>query len=390
MTSRIALTWQVSDISGWGNFGYHLVFELLRSGGPKPLLLQPLDLRQVDPRIEEALGELAAEQAEFAQLIAQNPGRTATLHDTAMIHHMSDRMVVSDISQIVCGDRNVGAIFFETTNFKEKSTANAQLFETVIAGSTWNEEVLRANGIDNVTTVLQGVDTATFNIAFKKKAKLQDRFVVYSGGKLEFRKGQDIALRAFAHFHRRHPDALLLTTWHSPWAIAANSLSRSPHVSGPPDVDRDGRQLMTAWAVEMGVPETAFLDAGVVPNSQMPGLLRNVDVGLFPNRCEGGTNLVAMECLAMGVPCILSANTGHLDLIDDARCYVLKDQRPVRSEDGSTQGWGESSLDEIVEVLERAYTAYDEAKRKGEAAAAWMQNLSWANQVETYAKVIRG
>ena len=47
----------------------------------------------------------------------------------------------------------------------------------------------------------------------------------------------------------------------------------------------------------------------------MPDVLRRADVALFPNRCEGGTNLVAMEAAAVGVPVVLSANTGHLDVI---------------------------------------------------------------------------
>ena len=44
-------------------------------------------------------------------------------------------------------------------------------------------------------------------------------------------------------------------------------------------------------------------------------LLKQADLAVFPNRCEGGTNLVAMEAIACGVPTVLSANSGHLDLL---------------------------------------------------------------------------
>jgi hypothetical protein len=44
----------------------------------------------------------------------------------------------------------------------------------------------------------------------------------------------------------------------------------------------------------------------------MPQILREIDVAVVPNRFEGGTNLVAMECMACGMPVILSANTGYL------------------------------------------------------------------------------
>jgi hypothetical protein len=39
--------------------------------------------------------------------------------------------------------------------------------------------------------------------------------VVFSGGKLEHRKGQDLVIRAFVRFVQRHPDAVLVTAWGS-------------------------------------------------------------------------------------------------------------------------------------------------------------------------------
>ena len=47
----------------------------------------------------------------------------------------------------------------------------------------------------------------------------------------------------------------------------------------------------------------------------MSSLLKQADLAVFPNRCEGGTNLVAMEAIACGIPTLLSANSGHLDLM---------------------------------------------------------------------------
>jgi hypothetical protein len=47
---------------------------------------------------------------------------------------------------------------------------------------------------------------------------------------------------------------------------------------------------------------------------QIAALLQRANVALFCNRAEGGTNLVAMETLAAGVPVVISSNTGHLDI----------------------------------------------------------------------------
>ena len=54
---------------------------------------------------------------------------------------------------------------------------------------------------------------------------------------------------------------------------------------------------------------------GLLNSAQMASLLKQADIAVFPNRCEGGTNLVAMEAIACGIPTVLSANSGHLDLM---------------------------------------------------------------------------
>ena len=85
--------------------------------------------------------------------------------------------------------------------------ARAEQMALIIAGSHWNEHVLRSNGIVATTTVLQGVDTALFHPG-PRSGRFRDRFVIFSGGKLEFRKGQDLVLKAFKCFHQRHEEAL--------------------------------------------------------------------------------------------------------------------------------------------------------------------------------------
>jgi glycosyltransferase involved in cell wall biosynthesis len=98
------------------------------------------------------------------------------------------------------------------------------------------------------------------------------------------------------------------------------------------------------------IPPRTVVDLGALPISAMLRLYREMDVGLFPNRCEGGTNLVAMECMAFGVPVILSRNTGRLDLVAPDRCFPLEQQS--RTDGAEHVGWGQSDVGEIVETLE--------------------------------------
>jgi len=124
------------------------------------------------------------------------------------------------------------------------------------------------------------------------------------------------------------------------------------------------------------------MDVGIVPNSHVPAIMNEADVALFANRCEGGTNLVAMETMASGIPCILSANTGHLDIIEDGNCYPLTHQPPSPDDIDPTGLWGESDVEEIVDCLEKAYSDREDAKRRAEKGVQSMTRLSWKNQTE--------
>jgi glycosyltransferase involved in cell wall biosynthesis len=137
--------------------------------------------------------------------------------------------------------------------------------------------------------------------------------------------------------------------------------------------------------LDNGLAENQFLDLGAVPNPLMPPILREMDAALFPNRSEGGTNLVAMEAMACGVPVILSANTGHTDLIDGGNCYALELQRAVSGNGagvGDVGGWGESSVDEIDDKLEQIYRDRTGARRRGERGAAKLAGFSWARTAD--------
>jgi glycosyltransferase involved in cell wall biosynthesis len=144
---------------------------------------------------------------------------------------------------------------------------------------------------------------------------------------------------------------------------------------------------VVAWLEANGVPKRQVLDLGQVPNADMPRILREADVALFSNRAEGGTNLVAMECMASGLPTILSANTGHLDLIRAGNCYALDTQTPIP--DPQCQGWGESSVEEIIEALEAAYRDRSDAQQRGRCGAEMLAEQNWARQLNALAELIR-
>lgn len=381
MEGRLGLTWGLSSIHGWGVFGINLVRTLLTrqdQGWPRPLLLNETTLSIISEDIWPILTPLIEEQ----QRLAQNSAHLqhVSLRDTVLLHSSGNGLIHHATSARYTGTRNFGFTFFEETAIGGDAIQAAAGLDGMRTGSNWNRDYLRARGLNDVVCVHQGVDSDAF-YPRDASGRFAGRFVIFSGGKLEFRKGQDLVIAAFKAFHARHADALLVTLWQNPWPESIASMTESPHLQGLPADSHDPKKNMPAWTVTEGIPEGAHLDFGVIGNSTIPEILREADAAVFPNRCEGGTNLAAMECMASGIPCIVSMNTGHLDIATADNCFPLIRQVPVVDPHGLRQGWGESDVEEIVERLEEIYTDRAEATTRAERAVAAMRLMNWDNQV---------
>jgi glycosyltransferase involved in cell wall biosynthesis len=383
----VIINWGVSSYFGWGVYGLNLALAwandpALQLVGTRPVSASDL---AVDPIRQAALAPFIQDSARLQEQLRAFRGRHMTV-SAPMLGAVTAGFEILPVLEDVglSGQPTIALTFFETTQHRPEAIARAAQFPLIITGSRWNEQVLRAHGLTNVRTILQGVDPSLFHPAPRVRY-VGDRFLVFSGGKLEPRKGQDIVVVAFRKFAERRPDALLVAAWHSPWPEFARQMDRTRRAA-PVTFGPDGRLDATAWAAANGLRPDQFLDAGQTPNALMPQLLRQMDVALFPNRCEGGTNLVAMECMACGVPVILSANSGHLDLIEDDNCYVLQRQAALDDEIakpfGDVPGWGDSDVDEAVELLERAYLDRGDARRRGDRGAATLSRLTWTRTAE--------
>lgn len=306
-----------------------------------------------------------------------------------MLHALGNNGAHGPLWDRLRGRRNVGVIFFEDTAFDDVAVDAARALDLVIAGSNWNGDVLRSLGVSNVRVIQQGVDATIFHPA-PASGRMADRFVVFSGGKLEYRKGQDLVIAAFRRFREKYPESVLVTAWHNPWPHLITDLDRAGHVNGVPAV-RDGVLDVTSWLAANGIPRDAVIDIGRVPNEAMGRILREANVAVFPNRGEGGTNLVAMESMATGIPTVVSNNTGHADLVATGGCLALQHQGTVRPPTRffrSIDGWGESDVDEIVQALETAYHDAPSTRAVAQHGASAMQGWSWRAQTNRLVDVL--
>ncbi len=188
--------------------------------------------------------------------------------------------------------------------------------------------------------------------------------MVFSGGKLEFRKGQDIAVEAFKRF-RQTPegkDAVLVTAWDNQWPKTMDGIWLSGYVKGVPQV-RNGRADIVPWLVANGLPADSVIDCGRLTPPEAAHVMRSCTVGIFPNRAESGTNMVLVEALASGLYCVMTGQHGQADaslaFAPVAPWLLNPREEPTAVPQGcplyrSTEGWVEANPDEIVTALQRS------------------------------------
>lgn len=376
---RLGIRWTFTSFTGWGVFGLNLARDLTRRGLAVPVPLYTEDLLGDEARADPALAPALAAQREIRRRLETGD----PLHlDFPVLHGLGNGLSAGQLSAGVFGAPDIGMVFLEDTR-QGNSVAQAARYRLLLAGSAWNGEVLRSFGIEHVAVCPQGVDTTLFRPQ-PRRGVFGDRFTIFSGGKLEFRKGQDIIVAAFRIFHARHPDALLLTAWSSPFPGAAADLAQSPHGTGAP-VAADSLELVSHWLARNGVPLDSMALLPAISNEAMASWLGDVDAAVFVSRAEGGTNLAAMETLACGVPTILSANTGHLDLIASVPCVALERQSAISTNPAAAGqvGWGETDPMDVVDALEQLYARREEARAMGrDTAAAMASTWSWSRRID--------
>lgn len=249
----------------------------------------------------------------------------------------------------------IGRVIVEKPDLKS-AMQNLERYDALITGSNWNKQILEdATGRD-VTVIHEGVDPSLFYPA-PRCGWLGDTFKIYSAGKVEYRKAQDVTLLAFKRFSERHADARLVTMWQSPFTDLANGFKGI--CERPIWMGENGQLDIKRWAADNGVDPGKVLDVGIVPNFVVPQILHEMDVMLAPSRVESCQSLPVLEAMACGVPVIYGNHSGMLDIKYSNKGLRLN-CKPISA---STEyfmpnhqiDWYEADADEIDSALETAY-----------------------------------
>lgn len=371
MMQKVMLRWQAGSLSGWGVLGLNVFEHWAADPDIQPLMGVPLALRDfpgTSPLRYASMRPIMDASNEFLDALAATKVDLRA-HQVLVIDAFGNGLTpgMPDTEQL--GVRNIARCIFESTRID--STRAVEPYDNLLCASEWAASLLRAATDKPVTMIHEGIDHSLFFPGPRSGLLDPECFYVFTGGKIEFRKAQDLVLLAFREFAARHDDAVLVAAWHSPWP--ANAVGFQVNLPAPLRQDANGALQIARWAAENGIKPHQFVELPLTANSLMPLVLREMDCALQVSRCEGCTNLPAKEAMACGIPVILSNNTGTRDLIDTDNCIALRSQDRVAAQPGvGTEGWGESSVDEIVAALEKLYTDTKLRRSVGARGAEWI------------------
>jgi len=374
----VLLDWPASNVHGWGILGLNLFMAWANDRDLQPLMGAPIGtsvLAGYDEARALALEEPIAESNRFQPTLGRFRGAAMRL-DMPVVKGFGNGLVDPGG---VTGRPTIGRCIFEDTRLEHLDDKLSNC-DVILCASRWNAELLKANTKKRVEIIHEGVDTTVFRPGPRPGLLDQNKFYIFSGGKVEYRKGHDLVLLAFKEFSRRHDDAVLVTAWHSPWPqLSAGFKGKA---NAPLELAADGTIHVKKWVAMNGINPDKVIEIKQIANPLMPGVLCDMDCALFVSRAEACTNLPAKEAMACGIPVIVAANTGVKDIIDGSNCLALTKQKAIHDfTQCGTEGWGESDVEEILQALEKLYADSSFRHKMGRDGAAWIlaRNRTWAN-----------
>jgi glycosyltransferase involved in cell wall biosynthesis len=310
--SEVIISWPIASFHGWGIRGLNYALSWPGTAvSASPELTG--ELGPDDPR-SGILAERLKQSRNFQSQVLAAGGSEIVIDAPVLVALGNDcQELPVAYGKRLRGRPHVGCIVFEDTESVAANIERLKPYDAVVTASRWTCNFLIERGIP-AKLCHEGVDPVLFNPEVRKSSA-DGRFRVFSGGKVEYRKGQDLVIEAFRLFAADHPEALLVAAWQSPFPMHGSDFVGKVPYGAPPGLHL-GKPNFHAWVQRAGIAPEQFELVPVLPNWRMPEVYAGVDVALFPNRREGGTSFPTMEAVACGVPTGIRHCAGLTDLGD--------------------------------------------------------------------------
>ncbi len=351
-----AFGWMIGQPTGWGQYGRGLHDALTRLGYPTLLPHGAVD--------------------HDAQPLAEHDGMTGWYLEPIG----NDCHAKPDVAD---GWKVAGLLVMEEGGLPQGKADQLATYDALLVGCPWSLEVCKRAGLTHAHLFPQGVDTRAYPERTAPRTP-DGRFRVFSGGKLEVRKSQDIVIDTFRRLLKAVPHATLVPAWHNYWPKTVGRLDHAGLVrSLPPYDDATERWDFQRWLEFEGIPTDNIEAVGPLTQADTQSLLATCDAGIFVSRAEGNGNMALAECLSAGLPCITSPHSGHA--IYPASTIVRKALRvrPTKLQPSTIDnitGWYDTDPQELALMLaELALTPYRVAPQD---VAAFRWQWDWDARAE--------
>lgn len=342
--------------TGWGVCSVNLAKELCKKHKIKYVSDELIDQFKYNALSHTFFTSIKYLNLEFLKTQKDHPIIQAIQHD------------LSPYLGYLSGSKKIAITFADREIPKDLIKKANDHYDHIIAGSEWCRKLLQQQNVNSIV-VHQGIDPLLFNSSRKDKNFFLDDFLIFSGGKFEERKGQDVLIKAYKVIQDRYPDVKLVCSWYNAYT------------------GKYGKEELEKAGVDLN--RVIFIP--LLTNNNMVEIYQNTDIGVFPSRCEAGTNLVMMEYMACGKPAIASVKTGQKDLITKRNGLTLqaKSDCLLRDESGKVISvWEEPDPDHLIELLDWSYNNRDKIENFGTEAAKTMSKKTWNHMAESLEKLI--
>lgn len=268
----------VYGASGYAQAARHFALALAEQA-PYPLRIEPLQWRSGFDVQEEA-----ATRQKLQALEVQHPPRS----DELLLHWS----IASEFAGRQGCAQALGHCIFESNSLIQDFVRGCNRMDGVIVPTTFHQQAFAAAGVSvPMGIVPEGVDCERFNPDGPRLKQVPERFTFLFVAQLGYRKGFDLALRAFLELFAGHDDVQLLLRCYLKDGSPADLQEVANLIQLFRQQALGGEQRGHVYLLEN------------VPDLHLPALYRSAHVLLAPFRGEGW-GLPIVEALASTTPVI--------------------------------------------------------------------------------------
>lgn len=269
-----------------------------------------------------------------------------------------------DLAHHIGKGKHIGFPFFELDEFTDREIKHLSLQDVVLVASQWAKEIVDSHIKTQCEVVPLGVDTSVFY----PDPKHSNSCIFLNIGKMEYRKGKDVLLKACERVFKDKADCML-------WMMAEN-----PFV----DCSYDKKEFVNKLGHKV-----AFLPK-VEGSKQVAEIINRANYGIYPTRSEGW-GMPILESLACGLEIAATNYSAPTEYLTEENSYMI----PIREKevafdgvffDGSIGRWAkldEQYEDDLVEVMEYMYFKWKKGENKiNKRGVETARNYTWEKTAE--------